>query len=180
MTFDAFALDLICGKQRRTKIGRGAVPDRFEVFPDELCDALADFAGKGGYIFISGSNIASDCDESTAAFTKSLFGYSLATPDAGPYGRIGDMEYSSRINPEIYCVESPDGLKAAGHDSGIWMTFPGSHLGAAVWNDGGNFRTVSLTVPLETFLSESDRTSVLGAAMRWFSGEGSSPTCTTR
>ena len=180
MTFDAFALDLICGKQRRTKIGRGAVPDRFEVFPDELCDALADFAGKGGCIFISGSNIASDCDESTAAFTKTLFGYSLATPDAGRYGKIGDMEYSSRINPEIYCVESPDGLKAAGHDSGIWMTFPDSHLGAAVWNDSGNFRTVSLTVPLETFLSETDRTSVLGAVMRWFSGEGSSPTCTTR
>ena len=108
-----------------------------------------------------------------------LFGYSLATPDAGRYGKIGDMEYSSRINPEIYCVESPDGLKAAGHDSGIWMTFPDSHLGAAVWNDSGNFRTVSLTVPLETFLSETDRTSVLGAVMRWFIGEGSSPTCTT-
>ena len=176
---DAFALDLICGKQRRTRIGRGAVPDRFEVFPGKLCDALAEFAGNGGNIFISGSDIASDCDEAQAGFAASLFGYSLATPDAGRGGRVGGMEYSHEINPDIYCVESPDGLRAAGDNALVWLKHDGTHFGAAVCKDSGRFRTAALSVPVETFLSESDRAAVFRAVLRWFSGEGSCPTCTS-
>lgn len=175
-----FALDLICGKQKRTRIGRGAVSDRYEVFTDALCKALSDFAGNGGGIFISGSNIASDCDAYDSRITESLFGYSLATPDAGRSGKIGNMKYSCSINPYVYSVESPDGLRAAGNDSGIWLTYPGTHFGAGVYRNGGNFRTVSLAVPLETFWSEADRVSILGAAMRYISGEDSCPTCTSR
>lgn len=172
---EVFAMDLICGKQKRTRIGRGAVADRYEVFPDGLCDALARFAGSGRGIFISGSNIASDCDASQAMFAESLFGYSLSTPDAGRTGKVGTMEYSSKINPDIYCVESPDGLKPSGEGAGVWLKYPGSHLGAAVYNDSGEFRTVSLAVPLETFLSEADRVHIIGKAMEYISGEGSCP-----
>ena len=177
---DIFALDLICGKQARTRIGRGAVPDRYEVFPDELCDALSDFAGADGNIFISGCNIASDCDEDAAAFVKSLFGYALATPNASTAGHVGGMEYSDEMNPDIYCIESPDGLRAVGRKARTWLTFPGSRFGAAVCKDSGRFRTAAMSVPLETFISESDRISVLGAVLDYFSGEGSCPTCTTR
>ena len=177
---DIFALDLICGKQARTRIGRGAVPDRYEVFPDELCDALSDFAGADGNIFISGCNIASDCDEDAAAFVKSLFGYALATPNASTAGHVGGMEYSDEMNPDIYCIESPDGLRAVGRKAETWLTYPGSRFGAAVCKDSGRFRTAAMSVPLETFISESDRISVLGAVLDYFSGEGSCPTCTTR
>lgn len=175
-----FALDLICGKQRRTKIGRGAVEDRYEVFPDELCDALARFAGSGRGIFISGSNIASDCDETDAWLAESLFGYSLATPDAGRSGMVGTMKYSNTINPDIYSVECPDGLRASGENSGIWLKYPGTHFAAGVYRNGSGFRTVSLAVPLETFWSESDRMSIIGAALRYISGEDSCPTCTNQ
>lgn len=177
---DVLALDLICGKQERTRIGRGAVPDRFEVFPLELQTALRAFAGSGRGIFISGCNIASDCDEAAAAFTASVFGYSLATPNATICGKVDDMEYSHVINPEIYCVESPDGLKACGRGAGIWMLHPGTHFGAAVYNDSGRCRTVALSVPLETFISGTDREKLLAAALRYISGEGSCPTYTTR
>ena len=179
-TPDVLALDLICGKQGRTRIGRGAVPDRFEVFPVELQAAVRNFVASGKGVFVSGCNIASDCDRTAAGFASSVFGYSLATPDASPTGRIGEMEYSHTINPDIYCVENPDGLRAAGRNSGIWMYHPGTHFGAAVYHDSGRYRTIALSVPLETFLSESDRAGILAAALEYLSGEGSCPSGTTR
>lgn len=179
-TPDVLALDLICGKQGRTRIGRGAVPDRFEVFPVELQAAVRNFVASGKGVFVSGCNIASDCDRTAAGFASSVFGYSLATPDASPTGRIGEMEYSHTINPDIYCVENPDGLRTEGRNSGIWMYHPGTHFGAAVYHDSGRYRTIALSVPLETFLSESDRAGILAAALEYLSGEGSCPSGTTR
>ena len=131
-------------------------------------------------MFVSGCNIASDCDRTAAGFASSVFGYSLATPDASPTGRIGEMEYSHTINPDIYCVENPDGLRTEGRNSGIWMYHPGTHFGAAVYHDSGRYRTIALSVPLETFLSESDRAGILAAALEYLSGEGSCPSGTTR
>ena len=139
---------------------------------------IAVASGKG--VFVSGCNIASDCDRTAAGFASSVFGYSLATPDASPTGRIGEMEYSHTINPDIYCVENPDGLRTEGRNSGIWMYHPGTHFGAAVYHDSGRYRTIALSVPLETFLSESDRAGILAAALEYLSGEGSCPSGTTR
>ena len=121
-----------------------------------------------------------DCDDAQAGFAASLFGYSLATPDAGRGGRVGGMEYSNEINPDIYCVENPDGLRAADGNARVWLKHDGTHFGAAVCKDSGEFRTAALAVPVETFLSESDRAAVFRAVLRWFSGEGSCPTCTSR
>ncbi len=177
----AFALDLICGKQARTRIGRGAVEDRFEVFPAPLREELGRFASEGGHIFLSGSNIASDAvDGDTSDFLSSLFGYALSTPDAGQSGKVGDMAYSSSPNPEIYSVECPDGLKAVGKQSGIWLRHTGSRFGASVYSSEDWNKTVALAVPLETFFEESDRTWILDAVMRYFSGEDSSPIYTRR
>ena len=44
----AFAVDVICGKQLTTRIGRGAVPDRYTVFTDSLKTALTRFTATGG------------------------------------------------------------------------------------------------------------------------------------
>ena len=51
-------VDLILGKQRSTKIGRGAVPYEFKTFSYDLHRAITDFTASGGSIFVSGSYVA--------------------------------------------------------------------------------------------------------------------------
>lgn len=164
-------VDLICGKQRKTQIGRGAMPERFEVFPAELRTALGTFTAKGGHVLISGSSIASDCNDKEADFTASVLGYRLATPYGTHTGMIGDMAFSDKMNPDIYCVECPDGLKPYGKNSGVWLRYPGSPFGAAVYsNHSGKYRTVAIGVPIETLKEESDREFIFRAALEYFDG----------
>ena len=87
---------------------------------------------------------------------------------------IGDMQFSSERNPEIYCIERPDGLKAASKSAQIWLRYPDTGMGAAVCYDNGKCRTVSVGVPLETVIAESGRMFILKSALEYFL-EGSLP-----
>jgi hypothetical protein len=156
-------IDLICGKQGG---------ERYPVFPGALRDALSAFLSEGGSLFLSGANIASD---STArAFTPAALGYRLSTPSGSRSGRISGMEYASSLNPEIYCVENPDGIFPAGSGSGIWLRYPRSSFGAATYSTAGGHKVAAMAVPFETIIDESDRTSVLRAVLEYFDG-GSKP-----
>ena len=164
-----YAVDLICGKQGRTPTGRGVRPDRFTVFPAPLVEALRKVVKTGGNLLVSGAAIASDNegDAAATAFVRDILGVELATSYGTNTGRIADMPFSNELNEEIYCVERPDGLRAAGKGAKIWLRYPGSLFAAAVTNQGDNFRTVSLGVPVETVLEESDRTWILREALDW-------------
>jgi len=84
-----FAIDLICGKQVTTRIGRGEMPDRFEVFPAELRKALSAAAEAGTHLIISGARIGTDVwsgiygdcvgrysdDSEAATFVTSVLGW---------------------------------------------------------------------------------------------------------
>lgn len=165
-----FAVDLICGKQARTPNGRGAMPERFPVFPKDLTDALRKVAKTGGNLIVSGANIASDLqgDAAAEAFAEEVLGYRLANAYGTRSGCIADMPFSSDLNPEIYCVDRPDGLKAAGKGAQVWLRYPGSIYAAAVSKQGDNYKCVSLGVPVETVIRPEDRQWILGQALDWF------------
>ncbi len=173
----SFALDLICGKQSRTKIGRGAVEDRYELFPERLQEALENYAARGGHIFLSGSHLASDCEGFTKDFVAEQFGYKLATPRGSSLDYVMDgehrMSYYKELNPESYCVEICDGLKKASSRANIWLRYPGAAFGAGINYINGNSKTVSLAIPLEVFKSEEDRMKILSATLRYFTSESS-------
>ncbi len=162
-----YAVDLICGKQGRTPVGRGALPDRYPVFTPPLLQALRKVVTTGGNLLVSGVNIASDPEGDTAAtaFAAEVLGYSLANAFGTNTGCIADMPFSHGPNEDFYSVERPDGLRAAGKGAKVWLRYPGSLLAAAVTNQGDNFRTVSLGVPIETVLKESDREWILREAL---------------
>jgi len=163
----AFVVDLICGKQGRTPTGRGARPDRFTVFPEPLLDALRKAVQQGSNLLVSGAAIASDNEGNPAAtaFVEEVLGCKLANAFGTNTGCIADMPFSKDPNPEIYCVERPDGFKPAGKGARIWLRYPGSQYAAAVYNQGDNFKTVSLGVPVETVLKAADREWILGQAL---------------
>lgn len=164
-----YVVDLICGKQARTPVGRGAVPERFPVFPQALIDALRKVVRSGGNLIVSGANIASDPagDPAAAAFAEEVLGYKLANAYGTRSGCIADMPFSANLNPEIYCVERPDGLKPAGKGASVWLRYPGSVYAAAVCKQGDNYKTVSLGVPVETVIRPEDRQWILGQALDW-------------
>ena len=162
-----YAVDLICGKQGRTPTGRGAKPERFPVFPQPLVQALRKVVQTGGNLLVSGAMIASDNegDASAAAFAEEVLGYQLANAFGTNTGCIADMPFSADRNEEIYCVERPDGLKPAGKGAKVWLRYPGSSYAAAVSNQNGESRTVSLGVPIETVIRPEDRQWILGQAL---------------
>ncbi len=160
-------MDLICGKQGRTPTGRGEKPDRFGVWPESLTGALRKVVQTGGNLLVSGAAIASDPegDARANAFLEEVLGIKLANPFGTNTGCIADMPFSKDPNEQIYCVERPDGLKAAGKGAKVWLRYPGSLYAAAVWNQGDNYRTVSLGVPIETVLKDADREWILRQAL---------------
>jgi hypothetical protein len=160
----AYVIDLICGKQGRTPVGRGARPERFAVWPEALQDALRRQTAAGANLLVSGANIASDSPDD-AAFLKELLGIQLANPFGTNSGQVAGMPFSQHMNADIYCVERPDGIKAAGKGAKIWLSYPGRQYGAAVINQGENYSSVSIGVPIETLLRAADREWVLGQAL---------------
>ena len=161
----AYVIDLICGKQGRTPSGRGAMPERFTVFPAALQDALRRQTEAGANLLVSGANIASDLQGDEVAFVEQLLGIKLATAFGTNTGMIANMPFSHTLNPDIYCVERPDGFKATGKDAKVWLRYPGSSVAAAVYYKAENYSAVSIGVPIETVLRAVDREWLLGQAL---------------
>ena len=95
-----FALDLILGKQKEIKVGRGAVPNRFKIYTDGLMKALTGYTANGGNVMVTGSYVASDVwDGITSGKTEQKF----AKEVLGYEWRVGH----AAITGEAYSVVSP-------------------------------------------------------------------------
>lgn len=145
-TRPAFAADIICGKQVTTRIGRGGVPDRFQVFPDAMQKNIRSFTSAGGNIIISGAYIATDAWDAiyqnvptapaeTRKFITDVLGYKSVTnygdhsgavvPSSG--SGLPDLRYNRDLSPDVYRVENPDGIAPA--------TGSGVGIGGSVGSD---------------------------------------------
>ena len=153
----AYVIDLICGKQGRTPTGRGAMPDRYTVFPIEMQNALRRQTEAGANLLVSGASIASDPQGEDATFVEQLLGIKLATAFGTNTGHIANIPFSNTLNPDIYCVERPDAFKVTGKDAKAWLRYPGSNMAAAVYYKAENYSAVSIGVPIETVLRAVDR-----------------------
>lgn len=166
---DAFSAILICGKQVTTRIGRGAVPDRYAVFTPELQEAIRRFTRQGGHFLLSGAYIGTDAwstlyqgvaeaPESTRNFVKEVLGYRWVTnfPDvsgtAEPVrpGKGGVVRYNRDFSPDCYRVENPDGIAPASARAKTLLRYRGTKISAATWYDAGGYKVAAFGFPLET------------------------------
>lgn len=166
---DAFAADIICGKQLTTIVGRGAVPNRYSVFPDGLQTALRRFTSSGGNVLISGAYIGTDAwdyvyqgvpkaPDSTRSFVKDVLGYQWVT-NFGDHGGmvtgtrgsgLPTVSYNREWSPVYYRVESPDGIKPASGKSSVMMRYKDGRIPAAVWFEApAGYKVASFGFPLE-------------------------------
>ena len=166
---DAFAVDLVCGKQLTTRIGRGAVPDKFQVFPETLQQALRTYTSKGGHVLLSGAYIATDAwdalypgvpkaPESTRSFIQQVLGYKWVTNFgdvsgfALPQAKSGlpTVSYNRAWSSRIYRVDNADGLAPAGKDTQILFRYKGTDIPAATLYKGKGYQVAAFGFPLET------------------------------
>lgn len=190
----AWAADLICGKQVTTVTG-SSDEGRFEVFPREMQDALRRFTSSGGNVLISGAHIATDVWDqiypaktdaefraNSQKFVREVLGYKWVRNHAGRKGTAMIVEstrmgtdngetfyFHNEINEECYCVETPDGISPASSRTGsTFMKYGDTDISAGVCYEGNGYRTVSLGFPIETMKNEKDIDRIISLTLEFF------------
>ena len=182
----ATILDLICGKQVTTMTGTGRKAARFEVFPAALQSAIRIWTGLGRSVLISGSSIGTDAwtriypipeepSEGTRAFVQEVLGYKLSNTYGTGSGsftgvrrvRFGTISFRTKPNPDVYCVECPDGLEPADDKGKVWARYTSSDIPAGVVYSTPTYSVVSLGVPIETISSGDEQAAVMKTCLQY-------------
>ena len=193
----AWSADIICGKQVTTMVGRGAVPDRYRVFPLQMQDAIRNFTESGGNILISGANIGTDvwdrvfpvrCDSTFRAasveFIQKTLGYRWVCDNGSKSAQISpvpeylsgfrmgggtrSMSVANRPNPRIYSVETPDGLAPACDSAKTFLWYTDSRIPAGVCFDAGGYKAVSLGFPIEAVEQPEAIYDIISSSLKYF------------
>ena len=182
---DYKSVDLILGKQREVKMGRGgACSDQFKTFPDKLQSLIKDYCEGNGNIFVSGSFVASDLWDNNAPrqndkdFAMNVLKYKWRTGQAATTGRVksvtspisvfsGKYEYFNELNSESYAVESPDGIEPSANDSYTVFRYSENNLSAGVAYQG-KYKTCILGFPFEAVKNNGDRDRLMRSVLFFF------------
>ena len=185
------AADLVCGKQVTTMVGRGAVPNRYQVFPAALRNAISTYTASGGNILISGSYIGTDVwdriypieiDEAERnaqiSFVQSTLGYTWRSNYAGRSGLVypvgatfagaPELRFSNTLNEQIYSAENVNGLVPAASSARTTLRYRGSDVSAAVLFDAGSYKVASFGFPLETLYDPAALASLMAKTLSLF------------
>ena len=186
-------LDLICGGQVTTKSGRGAYPDRFQVFPADLQSALRVWASHGGNILLSGSNIATDVwssvydivtdtpeRDAAKAFVGEVLGSKYAGSSSSAVGLLGGMQFYKYPNEDRYCCMHPDGVAPGSKFASVWMRYDVSGPPAGVMYQGSSHKVAALGVPVECFKHSDDRERIFRESFVFFGLYDNQPMVSSR
>lgn len=164
-------IDLILGKQRESKVGRGAFGSEFKTFGNALQQRISADTQAGISMLVSGSYVASDLADNplsskeTAKADKEwaakTLGYNWRVGQATDSGaavtvqtptgieRGIEVAFAQRPNADSYAVESPDALIPANDNAMTFMRY-NNGLSAATLYNAGNYRAAVIGFPLET------------------------------
>lgn len=189
----AWGVDLVCGKQVTTVVGSG-LQKKYEVFPAGMQEALTAFTADGGHVLVSGAYIGTDIwdqiypyqkDSLKVAdaqkFARNVLGFKWAANSASRKGTVNfqrnkvisdlpseTLEICNEINPEQYCVESPDGILPSSKTGDSFLRYSDSGISAGVCNEGKGYRTVCLGFPIEALESEDDIKDIIKITLEFF------------
>jgi len=179
-------MDIICGKQVTTMMGRGAVPNRYSVFPTDFQDAIKSYTSNGGNILISGSHIGTDVwdevypaevDEAyrnaTKTFVQDILGYKWLTNYSTRSGEAHtvyndafmpsnkNIAYHKDPNNAIYNVETADGILPSNENGKEFLRYSDTNIPAGVEYQANNYKVISIGFPIETIQKESELNSLI-------------------
>ncbi len=191
---EAWAADIICGKQVTTVVGSGS-EQKFKVFPYDIQKVLREFTSTGGHVLVSGANIATDVWDSvypvkkdstytadTKKFVREVLGYKWVRSRAGKSGEAdfvrcrmmgtskgGKLNFHNRINSRSYSVETPDGIAPSGRAGKAFLRYSDTELPAGICHEGKGYRTVAIGFPVEALKNEKDINTIIRTTLEFFS-----------
>lgn len=176
-------VDLILGKQKEIRQGRGYYGTRYKTFPSELQNRIALDTSAGTSMFISGAYVATDLwdnpysskevAEADQKFATEVLGYHWRVGQASVTGQAytvasrykefthGEYTFSAKLNPECYAVESPDSFYASSKQGATIMRYNENNLIAGIAYAPAGYRTVVIGFPFETITSAESRSSLM-------------------
>jgi len=177
-------VDLILGKQKQTKIGRGVHAPEFKTFPAGLQRAITEYCQQGGNIFVSGAYVATDLWDNGKVlpkdvdFAKHILKYQWRVGQAATEGKVktvvspfgmflGKYNYYNTLNSESYVVESPDGIEPAEDDAYTVFRYSENNLSAGVVYQG-KYKTCVLGFPFESIKSSVERDQLMKSILAFF------------
>ena len=189
----AWAADLICGKQVTTSVGSG-MQQKYAVFSPAMQVALSDFASDGGNILVSGSYIGTDLSDSifpvqkdsllavqSVKFAADVLGYRWSAGQASrraevkavrnsyaDFGELSGAGFHNQINPECYCVESPDGMTPSSSAGQALLRYADTGITAGVGFQGKSHKAACFGFPIETLRDENDIDSIIRITLEFF------------
>ncbi len=180
----ASVVDLILGKQKEIKQGRGVYGTKYKTFPSKLQDKIKAVTSNGVSIFVSGAYVATDLwdnpnsskevAESDQKFATEVLGYHWRVGQASVTGQAyevpsrfrqftgGDYEFHATLNSDCYAIESPDSFYPAdSKKAATIMRYTENNLIAGTAFNNDNYRTVVIGFPFETIKSQDSRNSLM-------------------
>ncbi len=184
-------VDLILGKQKEIKQGRGVYGTRFKAFPSELQDRISALTSAGTDFFISGAYVATDIwdnpnsseavAEADKKFAREVLGYNWRVGQASVTGEAyqvqtrfkdftkGDYRFSNVLNSDCYAVESPDSFYPVDNEKACtFMRYSENNLIAGTLFDNGNYRTAVIGFPFETITDGEGRAHLMKQVLDFF------------
>lgn len=189
----AWSVDLVCGKQVTTVVGSG-LQKKYEVFPAGMQETLKAFTSDGGHVLVSGAYIGTDIWDqiypyqkdslgvvTAKKFAQNVLGFKWAANSASRKGIVrfqrnkvltalpsGTLTICNEINPEQYCVESPDGIIPGSKTAESFMRYSDSGISAGICNEADGYRTVCIGFPVEALESEEDMNHIINLTLEFF------------
>ena len=177
-----FATDIILGQERATPDLKESGLNEFKIYTPGFIAKIAQLCRKGGNIFLSGAYIGSEFGESrdsiTGEFVKNMLHFSWRTGHASKGGTFYSTDYvqnwfkgiwnfNTVYNPEVYCVDAPDGIEPAGQNAYSSFRYGENSIsGGIIYR--GKYRVVAIGIPFETILDLSDRTKLMQQIIHFF------------
>lgn len=180
-------VDLILGKQRQTKMGRGGItPLQYKSFGPQLQEALTHFCRNGGGLLVSGAFVGSDLwdsrlvpsNEADRQWAMEVLKYKWRVGQAATEGRVkcvgtvlglpgSEYDFYHTPNSACYVVESPDAIEPACTEATTVMRYSENGLSAAVAYGGTDYRTCILGFPLEALTSTQQLATLMQQIMHF-------------
>ncbi len=183
-------VDLILGKQYRSKIGRGGIyPLEFATFDHDMQNVIEAYCAQGGNLFVSGAFVASDLwnnryvqpNETDQRFTQQVLKFKWEKSNAAHEGKIesedagyslfsGNFTYYNKLNDKSYAVEAPDAIRPVGKGAEIVLRYAENGLGAGIAYKGP-YKIVVWGFPFESIREEQARDLLMEKILNFFNAD---------
>lgn len=161
-------VDIILGKQKKTKSGRGAFAPRYKTFDKVFQAKITTYCEQGGNLLISGAYVASDLwkSQSDRNFATNTLKIKLAASRAAHAGKVTcrfpreisetSLNFDQELNDSILAIESPDAISPADHRCIPIMQYAENGLNAATLYQG-KYNSCIIGFPIESIPEAESR-----------------------